>query len=149
VLWRQQGFYGRCVLMLTELIGERAPDTITKETEESDILSVPQLLKPPRQNSILLPARLARLAAFAVYDRDDWKALPRPRAELLLNDAEKLVSDLASICNDQKTSAHDHRLSSYMYVEALRAIGHVELLNVISGEAASLYQNGRPTGLKT
>jgi len=35
-----------------------------------------------------------------------------------------------------------------MYIEALRAIGHVELLRVITGSASNLYENKRPTGLK-
>jgi hypothetical protein len=91
--------------------------------------------------------RLARLAAFATYNRDDWAALPPERAKLLIDDGEKLISEL-EVTRGQKISARDLRLANYMYIEAVRAIGHVELLRVITGEAADLYQDGRPTGLK-
>jgi hypothetical protein len=67
------------------------------------------------------------------------------RANLLIDDGEQLVKDL----NDHRGEAqtHDERLAQYMYVEALRALGHVELMRVVTGPAKDLYRDGRPTGL--
>jgi hypothetical protein len=145
IVWRQMGSPGRCVLMLTELLGERAPDTIESGSEET-ISARHQ--KPVLPEPIRFPVRLARLAAFATYDRDDWSALPLSRAKLLIDDAEKLIGELDFIRTKVDTSAHDLRLAKYMYIETLRAIGHVELLRIITGAAASLYHDKRPTGLK-
>ncbi len=145
IVWRQVGSPGRCVLMLTELLGERAPDTI--ESGSYETISA-RHQKPVLPDTIRFPVRLARLAAFATYDRDDWSALPLSRAKLLIDDAEKLVEELDFIRRKADTSAHDRRLAKYMYIETLRAIGHVELLRVITGAAASLYHDKRPTGLK-
>src|SRR5262249_19631985 len=99
-------------------------------------------------DSLRFPVRLARLAAFATYSRDDWSALPSSRAKLLIDDAEALVKELDSVCKRTGLPAHDLRLANYMYVEALRMIGHVELLRVIVEDGANFYENKRPTGLK-
>jgi len=128
IVWRQMGFYGRCVLMLTEILGERAPDTMVAGYDEK---SAVRIEKPPLPSSIRFPARLARLAAFAQYSLDDWSTLPQSRAQLLIDDAEKLVDELKGVCAQGHLSVHDHRMAEYMYIEALRAIGHVELLRVI------------------
>jgi hypothetical protein len=146
VVWRQMGHAGRCVLMLTALLGERAPDTVVPRKNG---LTFPHDQKPELSRVIRIPMSLARLAAFATYNRDDWSTLPKSRADLLIDDAENLVRELDSICRSTETSPHDRRLANYMYTEALRAIGHVELLNIITGPAASLYHDKRPTGLKT
>lgn len=144
VVWRQRGSAGRCVLMLTELLGERAPDTVEVGRKPSASAANQ---KPVLPDPIRFPARLARLAAFATYTREEWGTLPEPRAQLLIDDAEKLIEDLCSLCQQKDISAHDLRLANYMYIETLRAIGHVELLRVITGSAASLYSNNRPVGI--
>lgn len=144
VVWRQMGFPKRCVLMLTELLGETAPDLQSARGEAVSSLHP----IPPLPDPIRFPVRLARLAAFATYDRGDWGSLPQSRAKLLLDDAEKLVPELGSTCGRTGLSAHDSRLAHYMYIEALRSLGHVELLRIITGPAADLYREGRPTGLR-
>ena len=144
IVWRQSGSYGRCVLLLTELLGERAPDTVSSASPAATINSERAPVLP---DAIRIPARVARLAAFAQYTRDDWSTLPDSRAELLINDAGNLVEDLDGLSSRDDISAHDRRLARYMYVEALRCTGHVELLRVITGPARSLYHDQRPTGL--
>ncbi|HEY6343114.1 MAG TPA: hypothetical protein VIY49_16590 [Bryobacteraceae bacterium] len=37
----------------------------------------------------------------------------------------------------------------YLYVETLRASGYIELMRVIHSNASSLYENARPTGLRS
>jgi hypothetical protein len=128
--------------MLTELLGERAPDTVEEGTKESTSTQQQTSVLP---ESIRFPARLARLAALATYSREEWRILPAGRAELVIDDAEKLVQELGSPC---QRSPQDQRHVDYMHVEALRAIGHVELLRIITGSADSLYHENRPTGLK-
>jgi hypothetical protein len=145
IVWRQMGYHGRCVLMLTEMLGERAPDTMVPGCDETPAV---RHEKPPLPDAIRFPVRIARLAAFAEYSRDEWSTLPQSRAKLLIDDAEKLVDELNVVCGQGTNSAHDQRMANYMYIEALRAIGHVELLRVITGSASSLYQDKRPTGLK-
>ncbi|MCU1284073.1 MAG: hypothetical protein JWO13_423 [Acidobacteriales bacterium] len=143
IVWRQLHYPGHCVLQLTELLGERTADTISSTRANA---AVPA--SPPRElpDAIRFPARLARLAAFAEYDRDIWNLLPKSRLELLINDAENLVKDLNDVC-ESSTSAHDHRLARYMYIETLRSISHIELLRVITGVARDLYHDHRPVGL--
>jgi hypothetical protein len=145
MVWRARGAAGHCVLMLTGLLGERAPDTVPSAVEAERVSSPPvQELLPP---AIRLAVRLARLSAFSTYDRDGWTTLPQSRADLLIDDAERLIPELDSIRRQTITPA-DQRVASYMYIEALRAAGHIELLFVISTAAARLYQDKRPTGLK-
>lgn len=147
IVWRQMGSPKRCVLMLTELLGETAPD-LESGKDESSLTELTESQKAELPDPVRFPVRLARLSAFATYDRDEWRVLPPSRAKLLIDDAEKLVLDLDAICHQSGISPHDCRLAKYMYVEALRAIGHVELLRVITGPAANLYEGNRPTGLK-
>jgi hypothetical protein len=145
VMWGQIHSYGRSVLMLTDLLGERAPDTLAPSTE---VTPAAPNQKPPLPDAIRFPARVARLSAFARYTRDDWSTLPRSRVKLLIDDAIALVSDLEALKKQDDISAHDQRVVEYMYIESLRGIGHVQLLSVITGEAADLYRDNRPTGLK-
>jgi hypothetical protein len=145
IVWRELGSVGQCVLMLTALLGERAPDTIEPRCEAAPSQQDAQPILP---DAIRFPARVARLATFARYDHTDWKGLPSERAKLLIDDAERLVEELRILADQLSTSAHDRRLAKYMYIEALRAIGHVELLRTRTGPAARLYQAQRPTGLK-
>jgi tetratricopeptide (TPR) repeat protein len=145
VVWRQWGAPGRCVLMLTELLGERAPDTV--EAKNDEVIGMQS--SKPLPDAIRFPVRLARLAAFATYSRDQWQALPSLRSQLLIDDAKELINDLCSLLAKPKDiSAHDYRFLNYMHVEALRGIGHVELLRVITGPASTLYEDNRPIGLK-
>ena len=146
VVWSRSGNLGRSVLLLTELLGEKAPDTISSANPSTAATDYP---KPDLDESIRFPARLARLATFARYTRDDWSTLPPSRAGLLIDDAEKLVPDLEAVCSRAGLAAHDLRLAKYMYTEALRCAGHVELLRVIAGPAKRLYRNQRPLGLMT
>jgi len=144
IVWRQMGFEGRCVLMLTELLGETAPDL--KRSDED----APAAEEEPTQlpEALRFPVRVARLAAFAAYDREDWETLPPLRADLILDDGEKLVNDLRGLWHRDDLSARDRRLAKYMYIEALRALGHAELMRIIIGEGAGLYQNKRPVLVK-
>ena len=146
IVWRELGSVGQCVLMLTALLGERAPDTIEPKCEGA---TSQVNAKPPLPEAIRFPVRVARLAAFAKYDRNEWSALPSARAKLLIDDAERLVEDLRVLSSQTSISAHDRRLARYMYVEALRSIGHVELLRMITGPAGRFYQDQRPIGLKS
>jgi len=141
-VWRQMGHPGRCVLMLTELLDEIAPDL---KSNNDHRISQPQ--KPRLQEPIRLPARVARLAAFATYSRREWIALPRGRAELIIDDGNRLVEDLRAIRETQGVSSHDERLATYLYIETLRGIGHAILEYVVTG-ASDLYRANRPTGLK-
>ena len=145
VLWRRSGCYGKCVLMMTELLGETAPDT--RGCLAPDDCQMPKSSLP---KTISLPARVARLEAFARYSLDDWSTLPVPRILLLTNDAEKLIADLSAERDKTDIQPHDRRLTDYMYIEALRATGHVELMRVRSGFAAQVYdESNRPTGLRS
>jgi hypothetical protein len=141
--WREMGYDGRAVLMLTELLGEQAPDTIGDRNDSRPSCEP----KPPMSNSIRLPVRLARLSAFAQYDKEKWTTFPTERAKLLIDDAEELIQDLRVLARTNLGS-RDDRLLKYMYVEALRALGHVTLLRVISDPEQDIYENDRPTGLK-
>jgi hypothetical protein len=138
IVWRELGSVGQSVLMLTTLLGERTPDTTEAQYEEPKC-SLSQALE--------FPARVARLAAFARYDRNDWSILPVERADFVIEKSEEVIDRLGSLIQDAR-SAHDRRLATYMYVEALRAIGHVELMRVKMGSASRLYQGWRPTGLR-
>jgi hypothetical protein len=113
IVWRQLRSAGRCVLMLTELLGERAPNTVKPGNDE---VTSTRHRKPVLPESIRFPVRLARLSAFAPYDREGWSALPQSRAKLLIDDAEALVQELDIICDQRDISAHDRRLANYMYV---------------------------------
>jgi hypothetical protein len=129
--------------MLTSLLGERAPDTVEIGSE-----SPPQLdIKHTLPEAIRFPARVARLAALAKYSDSDWAIFPPERAKLVIDDAEQLVKDLRSVESQTTMSSHDRRLVRYMYIEALRAIGHVELLRTKNGSARRLYEGQRPIGL--
>ncbi len=145
IVWLHKREPGRCVLMLTELLGETAPD-LKVEGDESiyNVIQRSELSAPIRY-----PVRLARLTALASYNRDEWSSLPRPRADLILSDGVRLRVELESILQKQDISPHDLRLARYMYIETLRAIGHIQLLYVVTGSAASLYLGKRPIGLRT
>ncbi len=144
IVFRTMGFYGQCVLLLTELLGDPIPDT----GEAPAVPGCSKPLKADLPDAIRFPARLARLAAFSQYTVIDWSTLPAGRAELLLTDAEKLVSDLDQLCARVQHSDHDSALAKYMYVDALRAAGHVELMSAINGGARDLYDSdGRPSHL--
>lgn len=144
IVFRTMGFYGQCVLMLTELLGDPIPDT----GEAPVVPGCRRPLKADLPNAVRFPARLARLAAFRQYTGDDWATLPSARAEMLLADAEKLVADLSGICAKTDLSLHDSALAKYMYVDSLRAGGHVILMSAINGGARKLYDtDGRPSHL--
>jgi len=138
VVWRQLNSLGQCVLMLTALLGERTPDTVEVGYE------------PPKSTlpkAIELPARVARQAAFAKYDRNDWSILPPDRADFMVRKGEEIVEALRNTNQPDSISAHDRRLVNYLYIEALRAQGHIELMRVKMGSAGRLYRGGRPLGL--
>lgn len=145
VVWRHKGLFPRAVLMLTELLGQPAPDTERSATDRDSSLG--SALTFPDADTMRFPARLARLAAFAQYKRGDWTTLPQERINLLIGDAEKLIGDLKELSS---LSEHEQRIVQYIYQEALRAIGHVEVLRVICGPGARLYDpDHRPTRLRT
>ncbi len=142
VLWRQMGNPGRCVLMIVELLGKQAPDTKGPEATDDPVRTAPSLVKPLR-----LCAELACLSAFAQYTREEWEVLRADRAAMLIGIGEQLIGSLKELRGKQLI-ARDERIVDFMWVEALRAIGRVELLRVISGSGASLYdEDGRPAGL--
>lgn len=146
IVWAQAGNVARAVLMLTELLGEKAPDTVLAG---GDAPALPlREKKGPLPDSISFPARAARAAALARYDRESWSLIPESRVDLIAEDAERLVQDLDALCGRPGISAHDHRLMRYMYVETLRAAGRISLMRVIHN-ARSLYENARPTGLRS
>ena len=142
IVWRELGSYGQCILLLTTLVGERAPDTVEpgrESTQPAQSAGLP--------DAIRFPARLARLSAFSKYDRSDWSALPESRIHLLMDDAERLVADLPVVRN-QSQSAHDRRLAKYMLIEALRSLGHLEVMRAKTGPFARFYRQERPVGLR-
>jgi len=144
IVWRQAGQAGRCVLMLTQLLGQRTPDTVMEGPYSQQ--PCPKASLP---DSIWFPAQLARLDGLAQYTRDDWTILPSSRAELVIHDAQKLVNFLQYHVERTELSPHDLRIVDYMYIQSLRSLGHVELLRVITGAAKTLYNSDdRPLGLK-
>jgi tetratricopeptide (TPR) repeat protein len=145
IVSRELGSLGQCVLMLTALLGERAPDTVEPGSEA---LASKLDTKSPLPEAIRFPARVARLAALAKYDRSDWEVLPSGRSKLVIDDAELLVQELLALSSQTNISAHERRLVRYMYVETLRAIGHAELFRMKTGPASRLYEGARPTGLR-
>jgi len=138
IVWRELGSLGQSVLMLTTLLGERTPDT-TEAQYEAPKCTLPEAIE--------FPARVARLAAFAKYDRNDWSILPIERADFVIEKSEEVIDRLSNLVQ-QTNNAHDRRMATYMYIEALRALGHVELMRVKMGSANRFYQGGRPIGLK-
>lgn len=157
IVWRQMRHIGRSVLMLTDLLGEKAKDLPAEppaiehghalppqgeaadgNPERSAAVSNKPAWKELLPNSISLPALLARLSAFAEYSRDDWTVLPQERANMLIEDGSTLVSDLLCRSNTGQPRNHDERLAQYMYIEALRALGHIQLLAVESGPGKGL-----------
>jgi predicted Zn-dependent protease len=84
------------------------------------------------------------LGAFAAYTREQWSILPESRATELIQDAEALIPDLHQSWNNTRSSPHDDRLFRYMYIEALRSLGHVKLLHAITRHATDAYSGGRP-----
>jgi hypothetical protein len=148
IVWRSKGSYTRAVLMLTELLGERAPDTEQPFSMDGKSLSTSRLSLPD-EDTMRFPARLARLAAFAQYTLEDWTILPQQRIQLLIGDAERLVADIKQLAEQRALSERQQRTVQYVQLETLRAIGHVELLRIISGPAAHLYdKDHRPVGLR-
>jgi hypothetical protein len=163
IVWRNSGAYARCVLLLTDLLGERAPDTISKsettktatdcsrpKTVEEALghKDAPRLVELVSRDPVLLGALLARLAAFACYSRQDWSMLPEGRADILLDDAGTLITILRTLLREPSLSALDQRLIHYMYAEALRCAGHVMVLRIITGPGKALYNIAqRPLGL--
>jgi hypothetical protein len=145
IVWRQLGYEGRCVLMLTELLGQTVPDLNLSAEQEAPSEEATRIQEERQKfpDALRLPVRVARLAAFAAYDRDVWEILPPARAELVIGDGEQLVDELAEL-RRKGLDPGDARLAKYMYIEALRAIGHVELMHCISGDGANLYQKKRP-----
>lgn len=146
IVWRELKRPGECILHLTELLGERSPDTILPQSEsEGPKKPAPRYLA----DSIRFPARVARISAFAQYNLGDWDTLPRSRAQMLIDDAEALVRELDAVRKNSRHLPRDRRLAGYLYIETLRSIGHIELLRVITEYASDLYSHSRPTGLKT
>ncbi|HEX4773303.1 MAG TPA: tetratricopeptide repeat protein [Bryobacteraceae bacterium] len=149
LLWRQKGSYSRAVLMFTELLGEDAPDVRPKAARDENI-GGRFAMRLPAGDTLRYPVRLGRLGAFAQYTLQDWKILPKGRIELLIGDAERLVEDLKELRRTPALSEREKRVAHYMHQETLRAIGHVEVLRVVTGPAEHLYdENHRPVGLKT
>lgn len=143
IVWRELKRPGQCILRLTELLGERTPDTASPEQKGE----VPKKAAPrDLPDAIRFPARVARISAFAQYKLSDWETLPPSRAQMLIDDAEVLVRALNALRNN--LLGHDQRLAEYMYNETVRSIGHIELLRVISEYGTDLYDHGRPTGLR-
>jgi hypothetical protein len=144
LVWAHCGNVARSVLMLTELLGQRAPDIVPVNGDHA----LPMLqVKAPLPHPIQILARVARVNALAQYDRNAWSVVPECRIALIVDDAEALITDLEAVCAQTGSSAHDHRLTRYLYAEALRATAHVQLLLVIHTKASLLYENYRPTGL--
>ncbi len=77
--------------------------------------------------------------------------MPSEPHSVLINDAEQLIEQLRALSELETTlSEHDNRIIRYMRLEALRAIGHVELQRIISLRSAHfLDQDHRPFRLKT
>jgi len=142
IVWRELGRPGQCVLQLTELLGERTTDTIAKGGAANPPMD---FHRAPASDAIRYCARVARLFALAQYDEHDWETFPHARADQFIDDANKLFADLEKLRQDASIAAGDQRVIRYLYTEALRSIGHVELMRVINGPAVGLYQNGRPT----
>jgi hypothetical protein len=143
---RAMASYGQCVLMLTEFLGDPVPDLGPRsQLKLSGMPNEVKLVKP-----VQLAARVARLSAFAQYTSDDWETLPPNRTKLLIDDAEKLVTDLETLLRSQE-SVHDSRMVRYLLGETLRSIGHVELRRVIQDLGADrIYDDdNRPTKLLT
>jgi hypothetical protein len=147
IVRRSIGYYQQCVLMLTELLGDEIPGADGNASSTTPLNTLKNTLPP----SIALMARLARLAAFAEYTREDWTTLPVERATLLINDAVNLIADLEQVCNRANLSLHNFKVAKYMHLEAMRATGHVELLRAIQGGASRLYDplTNRPSKLET
>jgi hypothetical protein len=144
IVFRAMGYPGQSVLLLTELLGDRIPDT----GKAPVVHGCWKPLRADLPEAICYPARLARLAAFSQYTNVDWSTLPGDRAELLLSDARELVDELDKMCEKRNLSTHDRALVKYMLVDALRAGGHVELMNAINRDAQQLYDaDGRPSHL--
>ncbi len=93
IVWRLKGAYTRAVLILTELLGEHAPDTGEAGPVDRKPSSRPDMTLAANDPMRYL-TRLARLSAFAQYTLEDWSTLPPERIDLLMTDAEKLVGDL-------------------------------------------------------
>ena len=145
IVWRELGSLGQCVLMLTSLLGERAPDTIEPT---NDTGSGQENRRATLPDAIRLPAHVARLATFARYDRNEWSSLPPARADLILNDGVMLIRDLADLKGQADFPASDRRVVDYLYSEALRALGHIELMRTKTGPAYRFYKDLRPIGLR-
>jgi hypothetical protein len=146
IVRRSIGYYQQCVLMLTELLGDEIPGADGNASATTPLSTLKKTLPP----AIALAARLARLAAFAQYTREDWTTLPVERATLLINDAVNLVARLDQLCRPS-LPLHDFKIAKYMHVEAMRATGHVELLRAIQGAASRFYDSltNRPSKLET
>lgn len=150
IVLRLQGFPSRAVLKLTELLNDY-PAERSASAWDSPINSILE----PSDRAIRLPARVARLAAFAEYSVEDLKTVPQDRIKLLTNDGKELVSDLTSLLKTLADAAepkheHDRHVAQYLYLEALRAMGHVEVFRVSRGlSGAHIYdKNHRPSHIK-
>jgi hypothetical protein len=146
IVMRSIGNYQQCVLMLTELLGDEIPGADGKAPATTPLNTLNNTLPP----AIAYMARLARLAAFAQYTREDWATLPVERATLLINDAVNLIRDLQELSRTN-LPLHDSKTAKYMLVEAMRATGHVELMRAILGAASRFYDpvTNRPSKLET
>jgi hypothetical protein len=146
IVRRSIGNYQQCVLMLTELLGDEIPGADGKAPATTPLNTLNNTLPP----AIAYMARLARLAAFAQYTREDWTTLPVERATLLINDAVNLIRDL-QVLSRTNLPLHDYKTVKYMLVEAMRATGHVELIRAILGAASRFYDpvTNRPSKLET
>jgi hypothetical protein len=141
IVWRQMGAVQRSVLTLTELVGEKAPDT---EGLDSSPRHVP-CSQSQLPESICLCARVARLSGLAQYTLDDWSTFPANRADLIVSDGRQLISELDKL-RDTQNSPHDKRVAHYLYSESVRALGHVQLMSARTGPAQHLYKDGRIVG---
>ncbi len=138
VVWRETGAVQRSVLLLTELLGEKAPDTLPPNTEIRHIPCSESTLP----QAICFCARVARLSGLAQYTADDWSTFPDDRAELIISDGRQVAGELEKLLAST-TTARDQRLASYFYAEAVRALGHIQLMRVKTGVGLGLYHDGR------
>jgi tetratricopeptide (TPR) repeat protein len=152
IVWRHKGSYQKAVLMLTELLGEHAPDTESASAAGRNSAWT-STITLDENDTMRFPARLARLSAFAQYTLEDWAILPKERIDLLIsgsNGGEKLIEDLKRLPEKSQLSDHEQRIVQYIHLEVLRAIGHVEVLRAISGLPTDFYdKNRRPVSLRT
>ena len=145
IVWSHAGNLARTALMLTELLGEKTPDTIPRGPEE--VLPLHEE-KAVLVEAIEVLAKVARAVAVGRYSREAFEAMPLARAEWIVSKTGEIRATLDKRCSEPETSPHDRRILRYMYAEVLKSLGHMILLLVIRTNASTLYENKRPLGLR-